>query len=241
MPSRRRGAGPSSPSSSAASLFEDPAEVSVVEGLELDELKREHDDQLGLVMTACFSLQDKQCPVEDTAKGGPGDGEMQPEQSIEEVASSLGDATRQGDSTIDAQLVQINRLDAEKAPRVLRKKRLDKKYTKSGCESKTNTSGALQANSAELNNGAFKCEVCGKSFTRTSHLKRHRLYHTGEKPFSCDLCHSRFTEKGHLVVHLRTHTGEKPYTCDMCNKAFIKKSGLNRHKTICISIKRTLF
>ncbi|XP_052130271.1 zinc finger protein 271-like [Frankliniella occidentalis] len=225
------GAGPSSLPSSAASLWEDPsAEVSVDEGAELDELKREHDDQLGLVVTACFSLQDKQCPVEDAAREGPGDGEMQPEQRHEEVASSLDDATRQGDSTVDVQPVQNSQQDAQKPSRVLRKKQLVRKYTGSGSGSKSDHSGAQQANSTKRTGRAFQCKVCDKSFAHAASLKRHIMYHNGEKPFRCDLCPKRFTEKSNLVDHMRIHTGEKPYKCDLCPNRFVQKSNLVKHK-----------
>ncbi|XP_052125723.1 zinc finger protein with KRAB and SCAN domains 3-like, partial [Frankliniella occidentalis] len=220
-------------SCSRAGLPEDPGEVTVDEGPELGELKQD-DEQLGLVVTACFSLQDEQCPAEDAARGGPGDGEVQPEQRDEEVAPPPGDATRQGGSTVrcgtrDAQPAQIQQQDDQKASRVLRKKQLGRKYTGSGSGSKSSASSALQANSRGCTGGAFKCEVCGKSFAWASHLKRHRMSHTGEKPFSCELCPMRFTEKGDLVKHVRTHTGEKPYKCDICKMRFTQKCTLVAH------------
>ncbi|XP_052128499.1 zinc finger and SCAN domain-containing protein 5B-like, partial [Frankliniella occidentalis] len=225
-------------SSSGASLEEDPGDVSVDKGPELDELKQEG-EQLGLVVTACFSLQDEQCPAEDAAssEGDPGDFAAQPEQRVEdEVASPPGDASKLGasavlravrDGTRDAQPVQNQQQDDQKASRVLWKKHLGRKSTGSG--SGSNPTGALQAKSRGRTGEAFKCEVCEKRFAWASHLKTHKMYHTGEKPFCCDLCQMRFTQKGHLVVHLRTHTGEQPFKCDVCKMRFTVKGHLVRH------------
>ncbi|XP_052128500.1 zinc finger protein OZF [Frankliniella occidentalis] len=238
-------------SSCGASHGEGPGEVTIDRGPELD-LKQD-DEQLGLVVAACFSLQDEQCPVENDGMGGrgdgavqpgegpgdsshvqPKDGEVQPEQRDEEVAPPPGDATRQGGSNVrcgtrDAQPVQNKQQDDQKASRVLRKKQLGRKYTGSGSGRKGNPSSALQANSPGGAGGAFKCEVCEKSFAWASKLKRHKMYHSGEKPFSCDLCLMRFTQKGNLVVHVRTHTGEKPYKCDVCEMRFTVKGPLVVH------------
>ncbi|XP_052128508.1 zinc finger protein 32-like [Frankliniella occidentalis] len=169
-----------------------------------------------------------------TSGGGPRDGEVQPEQRDEEVAPRSGDATRQGGSTVrcgtsDAQPAQNKQQDDQKASRVLRKKKLGRKYTGSGSGSRSNPSGALQANSRGRTGGAFKCEVCEKSFAWARHLKTHKMYHTGEKPFSCDLCAMCFTEKGTLVKHMRTHTGEKPFKCDVCSMRFTRKGTLVKH------------
>ncbi|XP_052128497.1 zinc finger protein 32-like, partial [Frankliniella occidentalis] len=220
-------------SSSGTSFRGDPGEVSVDEGPELDELKQK-DEQLGLVVTACFSLQDEQCPAEDASRGGPGDCAAQPEQRDEEVAPPPSDATKQGGSNVrcgtrDAQPVQINQQDDQKVSRVLRKKQLGRKYTDSGSGSESSTSGALQANSRGRTGGAFKCDVCEKSFRQASYLKRHKMYHSGEKPFSCDLCPMSFTEKGNLAKHVRIHTGEKPFKCDVCKMCFTHKCTLVAH------------
>ncbi|XP_052132359.1 zinc finger protein 22-like, partial [Frankliniella occidentalis] len=215
-------------SSSGASVEEDPGEVSVDEGPELDELKQEA-DQLGLVVSACFSLQDEQCPAEDAARSGPGDDEVQPEQRDEdkEVAGGAAVLRAVRDGTRVTQPVQNKQQDDQKASRVLREKQLGRKNTGSG--SKSSTSGALQANSRRRTGGAFKCEVCEKSFAWASSLKTHKMFHTGEKPFGCDLCPMRFTLKGNLAAHVRKHTGEKPFNCDVCKMRFTQKGNLVDH------------
>ncbi|VDO83458.1 unnamed protein product [Soboliphyme baturini] len=77
----------------------------------------------------------------------------------------------------------------------------------------------------------FKCDVCGKILSKSSHYHRHLLHHYDVREYCCEHCGQKFVQKAHLKRHVNTQHEIyfAGHICQMCHKAFSTGWQLNRH------------
>eukprot|EP00095_Tigriopus_kingsejongensis_P008078 maker-scaffold1604_size34042-snap-gene-0.10 protein:Tk08078 transcript:maker-scaffold1604_size34042-snap-gene-0.10-mRNA-1 annotation:"oocyte zinc finger protein 6-like" len=94
----------------------------------------------------------------------------------------------------------------------------------------------------EADGSVKSCHICGKSFSKTTYLKRHIQSHSTVKPYKCDICGWGFFQLCNLKRHTASHntgTGEG-FKCVHCPATFSTKSVLSVHMRDAHSSKRDM-
>ncbi|XP_062564102.1 transcription factor Ouib-like [Armigeres subalbatus] len=99
------------------------------------------------------------------------------------------------------------------------------KHSKSGSKGEQDIGKDANKTSTKL----AVCHICGKSFTNTSTLRSHLVFHRQEKRIECQICNKKFHKLYRLKDHLNCHANVRRYSCDICGKAFFTKAILYKH------------
>ncbi|XP_041936705.1 zinc finger E-box-binding homeobox 2b isoform X2 [Alosa sapidissima] len=100
----------------------------------------------------------------------------------------------------------------------------------SGLDDMTDSDSCLSRRKIKkTESGMYACDLCDKTFQKSSSLLRHKYEHTGKRPHQCQICKKAFKHKHHLIEHSRLHSGEKPYQCDKCGKRFSHSGSYSQH------------
>ncbi|KAK7603256.1 hypothetical protein V9T40_003255 [Parthenolecanium corni] len=74
------------------------------------------------------------------------------------------------------------------------------------------------------------CHLCQHSFNNKFNFDRHMKSHDNlSKSFRCQYCHYMFRRQSHLTRHVLIHTGEKPFKCNQCDERFSRSDKLKLH------------
>ncbi|XP_034409025.1 zinc finger protein 1035 isoform X2 [Cyclopterus lumpus] len=87
---------------------------------------------------------------------------------------------------------------------------VENEFTCTQCHTKLNTAQDLSLHMrlhAEKEVGAFRCDMCYKSFSQWSHLKQHQESHVGQIVYECTECDKAFAFPHLLEEHQQTHAG----------------------------------
>ncbi|XP_067285268.1 zinc finger and SCAN domain-containing protein 5B-like [Pseudorasbora parva] len=74
----------------------------------------------------------------------------------------------------------------------------------------------------------YGCSLCSKTFILRKTLRQHKKLHL-RRPYSCTQCGKRFKHWRKLRIHWRSHAGESPFVCRLCGKCCKTLKSLDRH------------
>ena len=75
----------------------------------------------------------------------------------------------------------------------------------------------------------FPCDICGRRFARSSHMRRHQRIHSGEKPYSCHICKRPFARSDYVESHILSHRRNKVHSCFVCGEVYHDLARFSNH------------
>lgn len=91
----------------------------------------------------------------------------------------------------------------------------------------------LKSTPAPAPRKVVECSLCNFTCKRPSHLKRHMLTHTGERPHKCMHCPKSFAQKTDLNRHMSHHALNYDFHCGSCGRGFDDEASSKKHETTC--------
>ncbi|KAK3804091.1 hypothetical protein RRG08_053155 [Elysia crispata] len=185
-------------------------------------------------ITPGVSYQDFNCFIQSNGQGRQftlGDQRLIVSTSTDEIASDCG---RSSESPLRRASPSGDEKDHILASKGLNPKHPNWRTYRCDICDKIFTKSSHLADHQRIHSGIkpYGCDLCGKGFTQKSQLTQHKRKHTGERPYICGVCGKCFAENNGLINHMRTHSGEKPFKCDVCGKGFAEAGNLVKHKRI---------
>ncbi|XP_035687223.1 transcriptional-regulating factor 1-like isoform X1 [Branchiostoma floridae] len=101
----------------------------------------------------------------------------------------------------------------------------------SGSDSKSTKKRAGRPARGSPSRHPVDCPQCGKTFSSSSSLAKHRSTHSEERKYVCQICGKAFKRQDHLNGHINTHRERKPFPCMVpgCDKSYCDTRSLRRH------------
>lgn len=82
----------------------------------------------------------------------------------------------------------------------------------------------------------YKCDICGKRFTKLGSIGKHIDTHPVHSPHVCRMCGRGFDSEKELKFHRNGAHIIRPFKCEFCEKTFKKKDSLTEHRRLHIRV-----
>ncbi|CAK1587532.1 unnamed protein product [Parnassius mnemosyne] len=99
------------------------------------------------------------------------------------------------------------------------------------CKSIFPSRRALTMHTNKFHTKKTQCNICNKSFSCITTLKKHMVSHTGERNFVCRICQKSYRHQKSLKHHLQIHVNgdSNKFFCSECGSGFSNRDDFNEH------------